>query len=83
VIPRPLEDYFVVGRRQKALKSFLHSLNICDKVASGYKNGNKNKNKNGNKNKNQKKAQLEKLPHSYQLLSIMTFGHVFFYIKKR
>jgi hypothetical protein len=29
------------------------------------------------------KAQLEKLPHSYQFLSIMTFGHVFYYIKKR
>ena len=29
------------------------------------------------------KAQLEKLPHSYQFLSIVTFGHVFYYIKKR
>jgi hypothetical protein len=29
------------------------------------------------------KAQLEKLPHSYQFLSIVTFGHFFSYIKKR
>jgi hypothetical protein len=35
VIPRPSADYFVVGRRQKELKSFLRSLTICDKVASG------------------------------------------------
>jgi archaellum component FlaD/FlaE len=45
---------------KKALKSFLHSLTICDEVASG----------------NKKKAQLEKLPHSYQLLSIVTFDKV-------
>jgi hypothetical protein len=42
---------------KKALTSFLHPLTICDKVASG--------------NKNEKKAQLEKLPQSYQLLSIV------------
>jgi hypothetical protein len=29
------------------------------------------------------KAQLAKLPHSYQLLSIVTFGYLFYYIKKR
>jgi hypothetical protein len=35
VVPRPSANYFVVSRRQKALKSFLHSLTICEKVASG------------------------------------------------
>jgi hypothetical protein len=38
VLSRPSADSFAVGRRQKALKSFLHSLTICDKVASGNNN---------------------------------------------
>jgi hypothetical protein len=37
VLSRPSADSFAVGRRQKALKSFLQSLTICDKVASGNK----------------------------------------------
>jgi hypothetical protein len=45
VVFKPSSDSFAVGRRQKALKSFLHSLTICDKVASGNKNKNKNKEK--------------------------------------
>jgi hypothetical protein len=37
VLSKPSADSFAVGRRQKAQKSFLHSLTICDKVASGNK----------------------------------------------
>jgi hypothetical protein len=37
VLSKPLADSFAVGQRQKALKSFLHSLTISDKVASGNK----------------------------------------------
>jgi hypothetical protein len=37
VVSKPSADSFAVGRRQKALKSFLDSLTICDKVASGNK----------------------------------------------
>jgi hypothetical protein len=37
VLSRPSSDSFAVGRRQKEMKSFLHSLTICDKVASGNK----------------------------------------------
>jgi hypothetical protein len=37
VLSKPSADSFAVGRRQKALKSFLHSLTICDKLASGNK----------------------------------------------
>jgi hypothetical protein len=35
MLSKPSADSFAVGRRQKALKSFLHSLTICDKFASG------------------------------------------------
>jgi hypothetical protein len=44
VVPRPSASALLTGRRQKALKSFLHSLTICDKVASG---NNKNESKEG------------------------------------
>jgi hypothetical protein len=37
VLSKPSADSFAVGRRQKELKSFPHSLTICDKVASGKK----------------------------------------------
>jgi hypothetical protein len=37
VLSKPSADSFAVGRRQKELKSFLHSLTIRDKVASGDK----------------------------------------------
>jgi hypothetical protein len=37
VLSKLSADSFAVGRRQKALKSFLHSLTMCDKVASGNK----------------------------------------------
>jgi hypothetical protein len=45
VLSRPSADSFAVGRRQKALKSFLHFLTICDKVASGNKKMKKKKKK--------------------------------------
>jgi hypothetical protein len=43
VLSKPSADSFAVGRRQKELDSFLHSLTICDKVASGKNEENEEK----------------------------------------